>query len=838
MNNRRPFLSAILILIVIPIQMGSEQTKQDSYLKLKDDKWQEIVSFYKDVVSVCPSEQLLARFYQMIPKGLTEKKDRPRISHQGAVAIQIAKWPLKFRMSKYYVLIPLRLILHLTEEESENLRVALALLIRIEPSIFLESLQEELPEIDKETLRGLVLAMPVQYSKGKLKMLELGRRKEALINIRATNPELAKIQKMCLELLSEEIEKEDGVAKEANLSIDQIEVTPERITRAFLEFPDQVNSRKFRDIIPVEININNESIIRAIHEILCPGVFPRLKSSDPLIAYINIQPSKELKLLEYEVLAGNTYAAEAAIKLYISAPLSWLASQTGLIIRELSYVNPRQWINSVSPYMDKVKSYNYLLRPPGLQIIPTIEELFRTYAIKEAFLNIGREQQNIFIESVLTAVDREIDDIKRMLYQHYFKGRSEFIELSGSGYKKRIEIGSPWENFVVSLNHFFERPDDKRGMLLLSSIPEKWTVEDAYCENVLTKSWSLRNYNLFLYNMMIGRVEAIRIAIRLFKIISIREDPIFNKWLADKQTIEIVDKRIFEDALSCLVRINPRALLEAMILERREAPEDNIDSYYPIISDLDLYGHDRSASLYELEKRKEALGKIKESHLSEIKRECLKSIEREIERIEIGKVFPKSGFQEETYLYNPPDFIKKIVRAIWQRPDEKAMQRLSRAIKISLSAGLPEDFNALLMVYNDSPFIKERTAGRVSGQSGLMTKTYLLIEREALAGNEGAVELLMVLYPRSYLFFRDILKDSLSKVAVVRPELFFKVLSREPKIRQKDVVEILSYIDRGRSFPPETDREFIIKQRSDILMQNRELKKNKLVQEIIKRLLD
>lgn len=760
--------------------------------------WKKVEEFYTEGYLYLPTEKMVQKLYSLIP-------------NQPAPASSDKFFPrLRFNrtLSIFHPDVALRLLNGPASWDYMGLLDGLSMLIRINPKLFMESIRRESDYFDQNRLFMIVNYIPEAYVFPETKQYLLEKRIESLELIKSS--ELESIKAKCLAQLQSKLDQIKRIDKSYDVA--RIEEEGDIFKQALISFtrrPDEIRARKIRDLI--DISSSNEdmkaSIISSLYYESREPKFDTF-SLDTGISEEEWLHKKEYFLLEYEALTGNKYAGEILVRIWCLREPASLRIMNAL--GYLAKISPELYLEIMFPYQSKIlktfkefplSTFLNLFGEGSLRKLIDYEYLYTSLAKAKNDSYSGLKQ--LCLNQMLSSKE----NLKLSFFESGFKAgeyRSRHtLEITPYLSGERTMNSPSWENFKDKLTKFLKRPDENEGTGLLKAIPANLLPSEAKDD-----IWSLYDlykyqaFQLFKYQMMIGNLPAIRCAIKLIR------------------HTDTVEREVLLDALSLLARINPQALLEAFYLESSEFFLR--ENGYPVIYDLDLYKTSAESLTYELKMRRNAINLIQDEKLSQIKIQCLKKIQ---EMIKNYSTKLESG--EEKFMYRPPLKIEEAVKEIIRLPNGKSMQRLKDVIKSQIRPD-NEDINALLLISKNSM----RNSSGYCGYK-LPSDKYLLIEREALAGNKGAIELLASLYPQSYLFFKDILKDSLSKVAVIRPELFFEVFSKAPEIQKKDMVEIIGYMDSARALPPETDRKFILEQRINIIQQRKELRKNKFVMEIL-----
>ncbi len=759
-------------------------------------KWQEIERFYKEGYLSVPTEKMAEKLFSLIP-------DEPAPASSGRL---FSRLRFSRTLSIFHPEISLKLLPGPDVWDFSELLDGLSMLIRINPERFLEALHQQFQCTEQGRLSIILSFIPEAYYSTEAKTYLLQERMKALASVKSK--ELENIRERCLvELRSrldqmqrtKEIDYEANVRKEGN--------NFRAALVSFVQRPDEIAARKLRDL--VDLNSRDESLIASIiSSLYFENQEPRF---DTFSVHTGISGEewlhkKEYFLLEYEILTGNRYAGELLARIWCLKEPASLRIMNAL--GYLAMINPDQYLEIISPYENKMlETFQEFPLSTFLNIFgeKSLRKLIDNEYLFSSMEKVNSEKYRRLKELCLRQILSSKEQLKLTFYEERFKAKKyenrygEEISAYLSGQKT---ISSPaWKHFRERLAEFLNKPGENESQALLESIPESSSSSDG--KDRLWSLYSLFNwpaFQAFKYQMMAGNLPAIRCAIRLLK------------------HTKSVEQEVLLDTLSLLVRVNPGALLEAFYLES----DDPFlrENGYPVVYDLELYRHSREAMTYELEMRERAIRSVKDKKLSQIKNQCQKRIREMIKKSSL-----MASSEKEKFIYRPPQAIEGAVKETLDLPDDRSMRNLKNVIKSYLKEG-HEDLSVLLILSKKSS----------DSYFNLPSEWYLLIEREALAANREAIELLVNLYTDSYWFFKDVIKDSLSKVAITAPGLFFAAVSSVPEIKDKDVVEILSYIDRTRTFPRDTDRGFILKQRIKIIQKSEGVNKDRHMMKILEEL--
>jgi hypothetical protein len=211
--------------------------------------------------------------------------------------------------------------------------------------------------------------------------------------------------------------------------------------------------------------------------------------------------------------------------------------------------------------------------------------------------------------------------------------------------------------------------------------------------------------------------------------------------------------------------------------------------------------------------RKESLRSVEDPELRLVRDECLKVLEREIQ--EIGSDSPDPEKQEGRPGDGPRERIKWVIAEMQRRPSPENMKRV-----LDLYSEVPRE-NRLDINLALSP--------RPEAQRRIQVTPLDLVRREALCGNEYAVE---VLFPALVQFFgmeSMQIYSVLSLLILEKPALFIEKLAKYSMFLDsiKDIGESgqavpSHYIERISTYMgsfelPDINRDVILKRRIDTL---------------------
>lgn len=796
------------------VSMASPQQE----MKEMVSQWRKIQDFYTRSYSRVPTERMAKKLYSMLPSTTFALNRQQKL---GLGKLEFGR--LALARNFFAVAASIRLLMGPGDWEYTGLVDSLSMLIRIDPELFLRALKSELPSIDKDIVKEIVNFIPEAYESPGAKRYLLEKRINSLRQV--NDAELLGVRDICLEELNKGLKEIADFKQEERLptlySKLQSEEAIKKALALFVALPDENNARNFRDAL--DLSSENEKVKETIISLLyCFKEdsddyieYPVLDLDDRVVYDAKWGHRKEYYLLEYEALTGNKYAAEALFRLLcLRAASVRLDKALGFLAK----LNPEIYLESYFPNKSRIlKAFKVHYYPSSTIFDPLgtrlLERLIDHELILASIKRVSDKRYEELKNECLKFVVKRKDEVKQYLFERGWRDRNKYKKNEEAESKERLyrlekqrpRRDSSWSKFREKLYAFIEKPSAERAKNLYKFIPGEVANKESE-EKILSleKLFSYPTYQLLEYEMMLGNVPTIRTLIKLLK-----------------YTNE-TQQQVIKNSLSSLVRINPQALLEAFYLE--SADSFFKENGYPVTFDLSLYKRSISACNYEMEQRKKVLGTIREEKFNSIIENCLKAIEEEKKNIVIS-----SERKVDKFIYKPPIDFERAIKTVMDEPTSEAMRNIENIIRQEQTGPDIEDYYSLLIIQDQKEiFEKDR---------GLPSDRYLMIEREALAGNEGAIELLIELYPRSYMFFRDILNDTLSKIAVVRPELFFGMITKKSEISRNDIVEILSYLDRARTFPAETDGEYILKQRVDVILKARKLKDNRFVREVTEQVL-
>ncbi|MBC7363431.1 MAG: hypothetical protein H5U07_02665 [Candidatus Aminicenantes bacterium] len=794
---------AFLILIIFRISAVSASFSPEEQFKEKFNYWKRIEEFYTQGYCNVPTEKMAQKLYTMLSERTSPGARGLKL---GLDQIKFGRIPVSGGWAE--ALSSIRLLNGPGDWDYTGLIDGLSMLISIDPELFLEALTKEMSLIDRTMISKIVNYIPEAYSCPEAKKYLLEKRIKSLNRVDSAN--LRYIRDICIEELDKglkDIPKNEGLEKEAKnvLSCGDVNELSQRL-KAFICLPDEKNGRALLD------SINTGAGDEKTRQMFISELYS-IRDDDEALEYriydlewvnydLEWEHKKGYYLIEYEALTGNRSAAEVLFKLCcLKAASIRLWNALGF----LSRIDPHLYLETLYPYREKIKEIygryplSSLYDPLGTRIV---KRLISYETVLNSLKKVYDERLVELQTECIKQLESDLVGIKKILFKR-FKMEENYDYFAKTEKNVKETVFFQLRENILS---FLRLPDAKRALKLLASIPER-PVGVAHNElnwSLAPLFWYGEGYSTLEYEMMLGNVAAIRVTLRLLKQVGERE------------------RAVLKDSLSRLIRINPQALAEAFYLESQDPYIK--ENGFPVEGDLELYRKSNFAWSYELDSRIKALGSLAENRFSDLRKKCIEQIERKKKEFESPPAKDKDEF-----IYEPPFAFKNAIERVMVTPASSAMKNLARIMRALQMKKNNDDFCVLLI-------LQPENGGKFGEGLSLPSNRYLIIEREALSGNEGAVEVLANLYPQSYLIFRDILKDSLSKVAVIRPELFFRTMMKLPEVKKRDIVEIIEYIGEARTFSSETDKEFIIKQRIELLMKNKDLKKNKLVKEMVREL--
>ena len=323
----------------------------------------------------------------------------------------------------------------------------------------------------------------------------------------------------------------------------------------------------------------------------------------------------------------------------------------------------------------------------------------------------------------------------------------------------QANVSSSWKKAKDAVDRLWKEPSPETAAAFYSSIsPGEGTENDKtelldyiFGPNPKMMS-SSRRVGSITMEMLSGDIYAARSEIRLLGFI-------YSGWQRPPSATSDAAEMIMAH-LGMLVRVNPAIFLRACQAEQKDPYLK--DKGFPVGFIPDIMNETKTRASYELEMRKESLRSVEAPELRLVRDECLKVLEREIQ--EIGSDSPDSEKREERPGVDPRARIKWVIAEMQRRPSPENMKRV-----LDLYSEVPRE-NLL--------DISLALVAPPEAQRWIRVTPLGLVRREAICGNEYAVE---VLFPALVQFFgmeSMQIYSVLSNLILEKPALFIEKLAK------------------------------------------------------------
>ena len=309
---------------------------------------------------------------------------------------------------------------------------------------------------------------------------------------------------------------------------------------------------------------------------------------------------------------------------------------------------------------------------------------------------------------------------------------------------------SNWLVFKKAVDGFIALPSMENSRRLLKALPEKsagavldyqedafrYLFEATYLNENGLEGWE--RFPILEYELWAGNPNIIQLALRLYEY---AEYPNSLKLCA---------------SISTLIRIHPKPFLDALD-EKKQDLEPSMLSYLLTCLPQD-YFLTTQAQLQELSMRIKALERVKSDRLAPLRDNCRAILKKQIEEIELAPllIWPVSEHYEE----EPPESVKTAFEEFVRCPSMGNARAFRDSIPLNEQKGYTDKIQHLI-------FLGRRRVERSLG--------YLVLEREAVAGNRYAAEALFRMYNISPGGIDTLeLLASLSKLIRINPRLFLE----------------------------------------------------------------
>lgn len=324
-----------------------------------------------------------------------------------------------------------------------------------------------------------------------------------------------------------------------------------------------------------------------------------------------------------------------------------------------------------------------------------------------------------------------------------------------------------WPAFKRAVDSFIALPSMENSRKLLKAIPEsadrtflehqegsfRYLCEGKFLIEDGLEGWE--RYPIFEYELWAGNPYVIRIALRLYV-------------LAEN----LPSVRLCA-SISTLIRIRPGSFLKALDEMGPRLDPSKLSSLLTCFPND--YFLSTQAIQQELLMRLSALERIKTKRLAQLQENCRAIIKKQMNEIESSPFFtwPVSVHYQE----GPPESVRMAFEEFVRCPSNETARAFRDSIPLHKENGYTDKIQGLI-------FLGGRSVERSQG--------YLVLEREALAGNRNAAEALFRMYAISPggLDTRE-LRESLSKLIRINPRLFLETLRSFEDVLDPDWKESL-----------------------------------------------
>ena len=374
----------------------------------------------------------------------------------------------------------------------------------------------------------------------------------------------------------------------------------------------------------------------------------------------------------------------------------------------------------------------------------------------------------------------------------------------------QANISSSWKKAKDAVDKLWKEPSSETAAEFYISISTGKGIENDKTElldyifgpNPKMMSSSMRVGSITM-EMLSGDIYAARSEIRLLGFV-------YSGWQRPPSVTSDAAELILAN-LGMLVRVNPAIFLKACQAEQKDPYLR--DNGFPVGFVSDIMKEIKTRASYELEMRKESLRSVEAPELRLVRDECLKVLEREIQ--EIGSDSPDSEKQEERPAVDPRARIKWVIAEMQRRPSPENMKRV-----LDLYSEVPRE-NLLDIILTLVP--------PPEAQRRIWATPLYLVRREALCGNEYAVEVLFHALVQCFGLESMQIYSMLSNFILEKPALFIEKLAKYSIFLDsiKDIGESgqaapSSYIERICAYTssfelPGINWDVILKRRIDTL---------------------
>lgn len=316
-----------------------------------------------------------------------------------------------------------------------------------------------------------------------------------------------------------------------------------------------------------------------------------------------------------------------------------------------------------------------------------------------------------------------------------------------------------WPVFKKAVDGFIALPSIENSRRFLKAVPENATgeflkyQEEAFrylCEGKFTieelESWE--RYPVFEYELWAGNQHIARVALRLF---NYAKNPYSSKLGA---------------SISTFIRIHPELFLSALDEKEQHLEPSKLSDLLTCLPED--YFLTTQAQIQELCMRIKALERVNSNRLASLRDNCRAILKKQIEEIELTPLLIWPVIEQ--YEEGPPESVKTAFEEFVRCPSMANARAFRDSITLNKQEGYTYEIQNLMLI----GYFLRRTLG------------YLVLEREAIAGNRYAAEALFRMYN---IFPGGIgiveLRESLSQLIRINPKLFLEALNS-----YKDVLDL------------------------------------------------
>ena len=367
----------------------------------------------------------------------------------------------------------------------------------------------------------------------------------------------------------------------------------------------------------------------------------------------------------------------------------------------------------------------------------------------------------------------------------------------------QLDIPSPLNKAKAAIDRMFKEPWSGAAEEFYNSISQikgikndKTELLDYIFGSSHIDFFSSHHFHSIAMATLWGDIHAARSTILLLEFID-------SGW-QKPPSVTSAARELILGALGTLIRVNPAVFLRACFLER-EGPYLK-DKGFPVGFVPDFMKEPKTRALYELEMMKKALMSVKAPEMRLVRDECVRILEREIKESRSGI----SGREKEKHTISQSERIKDIIMRMENWPSSENMRRV-----LSLFSEIPtKDRHDIFLALSQPSSIRSRPEIPLQ-----------FVLREAVRGNEGAVEVLL----RTLNHFGGLasmqVHSAISQLILMKPALFIQKLAKYGSAL--DIKRICNYW--GSFELPGFNLDAILRKRIETLTELRMPKYNRLI---------